>query len=158
MLRVTTKLSLVFFALLLIGALPVLGEESPLANMYVEYLKSEGYSPEVDKDGDVVFKYEGRTYYIGIDDDDPEFFIVVYPNFWEIESDAEKELALEIARKVTDTKKLAKVHLSGQGTNVSVRAGTLLKEPEDFKHVLPRMLNAIAIARQEFVKGMRGGD
>ena len=160
MLRVTTKLLLAFFALLLIGVSPAREAvaEGKLPDMYAEYLKSEGYSPKIDQDGDVLFKYEGRTYYIPIDEDDPEFFIVVYPNFWEVESNAEKELALKIAHKVTDTTKMAKVHLNSQGTNVSIRTGTLLKNPDDFKHVLPRMLNAIANARQEFIEGMRDGN
>ena len=41
---------------------------------YVYHLKSEGYKPEVDKDGDIEFKKEGRTYFIELYDED--FFII----------------------------------------------------------------------------------
>ena len=37
-----------------------------LQHMYVDYLAMEGYKPEVDADGDVRFKREGRTYFIGV--------------------------------------------------------------------------------------------
>lgn len=31
---------------------------------YLTFLKTEGFTPSVDNDGDVMFKYEGNTYYI----------------------------------------------------------------------------------------------
>ncbi|MDR2523446.1 MAG: hypothetical protein LBC93_07100 [Synergistaceae bacterium] len=156
--RVTTKLLLAFFALSLIGVCPVLGEaaESPLADMYAEYLKSEGYFPTVDKDGDVFFKYEGSAYFILVDEDDPQFFVVIYPTFWKIDSESEKTLARKVALEVTNSTKGAKVFLDRQEMNVSINAETLLKQPEDFKDVFPRILNMISSARKKFIKGMRG--
>ena len=156
--RVTAKLLVAFFALLLIGVYPVLGEaaESPLADMYVEYLKSEGYSPTMDKDGDVVFKYEGGAYFILVNEDDPQFFLVIYPTFWELDSEREKALARKVALEVTNSTKGAKVFLDRQETNVSINAETLLKNPEDFKDVFPRILNMISSARKKFIEGMRG--
>ena len=127
-----------------------------IADMYVEYLKSEGYLPTVDKDGDVVFKYEGSTYFISVDEDDPQFFEVIYPTFWELDSEREKALAQKVALKVTNSTKGIKVFLSRRETNVSISSETFLKNPEDFKDFFPRILNIIPFARKKFIEGMRG--
>jgi hypothetical protein len=49
-------------------------------NMYTAYLKGEGYTPESIKEG-VVFKAEGKTYVIMVDEGDEQFFRLVFPNF-----------------------------------------------------------------------------
>jgi hypothetical protein len=60
-----------------------------LQDMYISYLKEQGYQPDIDSDGDVTFKAEGGSFYIFVDEDDLELFRIVYPNFWEVESLAE---------------------------------------------------------------------
>ncbi|MDR0411474.1 MAG: hypothetical protein LBH75_05835, partial [Treponema sp.] len=47
-----------FFAAFSINA--QMSKES-LQQMYLTYLTGEGYSPEIDSDGDIKFKAEGRT-------------------------------------------------------------------------------------------------
>lgn len=44
------------------------------AQIYSKYLSQEGYVPTVDNDGDVIFKVEGKVYYISIDTKDELFF------------------------------------------------------------------------------------
>lgn len=82
---------------------------SPIANLCMEYLRKEGYLPKLDQDGDVVFKCEGRIYIVTADQNDPQFLRVVMPNFWEIESENERRLALEIANQVNERIKVVKV-------------------------------------------------
>ena len=63
-----------------------------LQDVYIKILKSEGYRPKIDNDGDVRFKKEGSTYYFSIDEDDSDFLRLVLTNIYEIdgEKDAEK--------------------------------------------------------------------
>ena len=84
-------------------------EYSPLANVYLEHLKDEGYRPALDDDGDIYFKKEGKTYLIILDEDDPTFFRLVFPNFWEIESDEERERVVHAASAATAATKVTKV-------------------------------------------------
>ncbi|MCL6595365.1 MAG: hypothetical protein K6V73_04045, partial [Firmicutes bacterium] len=56
------------------------------AQGYLEFLAEEGYRPRLDADGDVVFKVEGGAYYILLDEDE-EFFRLIYPNFWPLETE-----------------------------------------------------------------------
>ena len=59
------------------------------ARLYIDYLAHEGYRPTTDADGDVEFHYEGGYYYIDIETSDANYFQLVYPSFWRIESDEE---------------------------------------------------------------------
>lgn len=79
------------------------------SEMYRKYLTEEGYAPKIDDDGDVRFKYEGRYYFIAVDENDEEFFQLVFPNFWTIESDAERDKVAKAAIQATAKTKVAKV-------------------------------------------------
>jgi hypothetical protein len=60
-----------------------------LEYLYTEFLKDEGYRPEIRPDGMIHFKREGRTYVINVSETekDPQFFRVILPNIWKIDSE-----------------------------------------------------------------------
>ena len=156
---VASKMRLLLTVLLIfIFALtPVFAQEmtrEQLQKMYMDYLKSEGFSPSLDSDGDVMFKYEGGTYFIIVDEKDQEYFAMLYPNFWEIESQNEKERALLAAKEATRVAKVAKVYLTEDDTDVTMSAEIFLKTPSDFKSIFYRMLSTMTTARKTFVDKM----
>ena len=59
------------------------------AELYFNYLKEEGFLPRVDDDGDVVFKREGGTYFLKADEEDKQYFQLVFPAFWKLEDPGE---------------------------------------------------------------------
>jgi len=123
--------------------------------MYMAFLVEEGFRPKIEDDDDLVsFKYEGRTYYIIIDEEDEEFFRLVYPNFWEIEDESELAEAKEAAMYATAKTKVAKVFIT---TNNDVWATVELfcAPPETFKSVLSRCLSAVRSSIESFVSKMR---
>jgi hypothetical protein len=122
--------------------------------MYVTYLQEEGYQSNVDSDGDVVFRAEGRNFYIDIDGDDLESFRIVYPNFWEIESMEERIKAHEAAIYATRTTKVARVYITAWD-NTSIDANIFVGSPEDFKLHFRRMIDVILIARRDFIDKMQ---
>jgi hypothetical protein len=123
------------------------------AQMYLEYLRSEGYVPSIDGDGDVVFKYEGRTYYIIVSETDPEYFKLLFPNFWSLESPEEKVKAERSALIATLETKVAKV--SPVRENVVATIEMFCSPPESFKNVFPRSISALRSAVQTFVEKMK---
>ena len=152
------RLLLTVMLVFIFAAAPVFAEEmtkEQLQKMYVDYLKSEGFSPSLDDDGDVMFKYEGGTYFIIVDEKDQEFFAVLYPNFWEIESENEREQALLAAKEATRSAKVAKVYLIEDNTDVSLSAEVFLKTPSDFKGIFHRMMSSMTAARKVFVDKMQ---
>ena len=152
------RLLLTVLSILIFAATPVFAQEmtrEQLQKMYMDYLTSEGFAPSLDSDGDVMFKYEGGTYFIIVDDKDQIYFAMLYPNFWEIESEDEKEKALLAAKEATRTAKVAKVYLTEDNTDVTMSAEIFLKTPSDFKDTFYRMLSAMSAARRAFVDKMQ---
>ncbi|MDR3276120.1 MAG: hypothetical protein LBT11_02740 [Treponema sp.] len=119
------------------------------------YLGDNGYSPSINSDGDILFHYDDGNYYIFIEEDDPGFFWVVYPNFWPIESDFERAKVAAAASYASRMTKVAKVYISGSNNNnTSISVEILLRTPEDFKLFFNRILSIIASARNHFVQQM----
>ncbi|MDR0732293.1 MAG: hypothetical protein LBF63_11540, partial [Treponema sp.] len=135
------------FVLFPMRSLPAQTTKESLQNMYMDYLKGEGYTANIDDDGDVRFRYEGGTYYIIVLEGDPKFIRILYPNFWEIESEEELMRAYITASYVSRTTKIAKVFVNRNEDDVSIVAESLLNDPGDFRNHLTRLLSTIVTAR-----------
>jgi hypothetical protein len=144
----------VSFVLVSAAVLPAQTTRASLQTMYMDYLRGEGYVPSIDDDGDVRFRYEGGTYYIIVMEDDLKYLRILYPNFWEIESEEELLRAYSTASYVNRTTKIAKVFLNRSEDDVSIVGETLLDTPEDFKNFFKRILNAVGTAKADFREEM----
>ncbi len=111
-----------------------------------DFLADEGYRPELDKDGDILFKREGWSFFVLLDDNDKEFFRVLLPNIDHMEEGTSEDTviraALETARKI----KVAKVFIN-KGTAIHVSAELLCENVEAFTKVLSRTLDCCLAAR-----------
>ena len=127
--------------------------KAEVQEMYSSYLADEGYRPHVDSDGDVVFKHESKTYFVAVREDDPDYFTIVLPNFWEIENERERLQVLIAADEANAKSKVAKVFIIKDNTWAAIEL--FLSEPEGFKGVFPRSLRAIDNAVGNFTKKMQ---
>lgn len=132
---------------------PVTWTVEKMQESHMEFLRTEGYSPRVDEDGDVAFKFEGRTYYLLISEDDPNLMRLAYPNFWSIENEDERLRAQVAALKATKDTKVAKVFLTEKNTWAMV--SLFLAEPDDFHPVFSRCLSALRLSVNTFADTMR---
>ena len=123
------------------------------AEMYRSFLAEEGYTPTLDDDGDVQFKYEGGNYFISVDEKDEEFFRIVYPFFWSIENESERAKVTQAALIATAETKVAKVFPVRDNTWASIEM--FCSPPEVFKTVLGRSLRALRAAVQTFREKMQ---
>jgi hypothetical protein len=146
------KILFCFFGIILfcVNCLSAQMTTSQLQAMYSNYLREEGYQPSIDSDGDVLFKAEGRTFWIDVNERDLESFRIVYSNFWEIESLAEKLKVYEVVNYINRTTKVAKVFINSREDDVSVDANILIKNPEDFKLHFKRMVDVLLYVIREF--------
>lgn len=152
---VTRKLIVLFS--LFFGCLFVLSAQTrqQLQESYMTYLKNEGYNPTIDSDGDILFKSEGSSYYIYVNEDDLEFFRLVYLANYELETAREKTqfpLAIEYANKST---KVSKVTSRDDGGRIMISTEVFLGRPDDFRYVFKRMLSSNKAALSNFVEKMR---
>jgi len=130
-------------------------DKTERAKLYMDYLIAEGYRPYIDQDGDVVFKSEGRTYYIEVDEKDEEYFRLVFPNFWSIESDEELARVLYAANHATMATKVAKVYVRSDGKDTIAAIEMFVSPPENFKLTFSRAMSALRTGVNDFVNTMR---
>ncbi len=121
-------------------------------NMYTAYLKGEGYSPESIKEG-VVFKAEGKTYVIMVDENDEQFFRLVFPNFWSIDNDKERVKVVAASSQATAATKVAKIFPVENNTWGTIEL--FVASPDAFKGVFTRSMGALQAAVQNFVQAMK---
>ena len=118
------------------------GSGGSKSDLYNDFLRSEGYTTEVDDDGDITFKLEGGNY-----------FTVVFPNFWPIESEDERTATYIACCHATADTKGAKVYPLGD--NICASIEMFFGEPEDFKPVFKRALSTVQSAVAKFAEKMR---
>jgi len=148
---------LFLIGLLLTGCATGVRAQSPasreeLQKVYVDFLKQEGYVPDVNSDGNVEFKYEGGRYLIVIDPKDKNFFALVFPGFWKVEGDEQRQKALAAANQASMGTKVAKVFV-GKTTAIASFEG-FLKEPSDFATVFKRAIAGLRLAVKTFADEM----
>ena len=124
--------------------------KSERQDFYLTYLRSEGFQPAVDEDGDITFRYEGGNYYIYVEDNDTGYFQIVYPNFYRLETRAERTAAAAAASVVTRGIRVVKVYLNSSESNVSISAEMFVVNLTDFTQFFYRLLDIMNSARNEF--------
>jgi hypothetical protein len=138
------------FAFLLLGSVAITAEatQKQLQDKYSAILKEEGYAPKIDEDGDVQFKYEGKTYYILINEEDPTFFELIYPSFWKIESEEERSRAYIASSYATMDTKVAKIFPTETNTTATIEM--FVSDPGDIQQHLDRILRALRTAVEKY--------
>lgn len=126
-----------------------------LQSLYTEYLTAEGYRPEIDSDGDVSFKREGRTYFIDATaaEKDQKFFRVALPNIFPIENDAMRSKVLAAADYANAKLKVCKVYTVKDNVWLSVEL--FVDSPDDFKPVFARAMSTFDLTVLTFLEKVR---
>ena len=126
------------------------------AELYFNYLKEEGFLPRVDDDGDVVFKREGGTYFLKADEEDKQYFQLVFPAFWKLEDPGEDKKAREVINELNANLKVMKMFIVRDDVWASVE---MFVEPlESFRPVFGRALRLLANGASKFYAKMRPED
>ena len=121
---------------------------SERTSMYAAYLKEEGFSPTVNQYEDVEFKFEGLPCVIDIDHRDEEFFRIIVPNFFRVNDEDERALALAAANSATVKVKVVKIMVVGDYAWASIEM--FLASPDAFKAVFRRSLRALQAGMRHF--------
>ena len=123
------------------------------ADLYLNYLREEGYVPSLNESGDVVFKFQGATFVISVDEQDTQFFRLIFPNFWAIDTDEELAKALRTANQVNFMMKVGKILIVEN--NVWSVVELLLDSTPELSDVVPRALHIARQTAEEFGGAMR---
>jgi hypothetical protein len=121
----------------------------------LEWLESEGFRCDLDDEGDVHLRHEGRDVYILLDREDRTYIRYLLTDLWKCGGeDEERSTALVVANSLNYDLKVVKVTLHPSGS-VAATAELILEDLEAFQKATPRCLDLLGVARYEFRSRMR---
>ena len=122
-------------------------------DLYREHLASEGFRPEVDEDGDLSFRHEGKSLCIFVHEHDRSFFRLALPAFVECEGAEEEARALRVANRMNKAFKVGKLVIADGTAWANVEL--FLDDPAALRPVLDRCLDLVGSMAFDFRRLMR---
>lgn len=120
--------------------------------MVLNFLKQQGFCPEVDPDnGNILFKFQMANFLFVNNDEDEEFFQLVMPNIFDVTED-NREMALEAANKLNFSIKVVKASIVND--SIWLFFENLLDKTPDVSDILPRALQILQTARQQYYQNI----
>ena len=116
-------------------------------------LEKMGYSPEVDNDGDIMFRYQMKAIYVMIGDEEEPYISLMLPQFHEFE-EGQETLVLVTCNKMTRELKMAKIFIDQTFKNVSATCEFFYINEEALEQNLRHALQIIGVVRSVFRKDM----
>ncbi len=116
-------------------------------------LEKMGYSPEVDNDGDIMFRYQMKAIYVMIGDEEEPYISLMLPQFHEFE-EGQETLVLVTCNKMTRELKMAKVFIDQTFKNVSATCEFFYINEDALEQNLRHALQIIGVVRSVFRKDM----
>ncbi len=117
--------------------------------LIINTLEKIGYHPELDADGDVMFRYQMKYLYVMNTRDDEPFVTLLFPQFREVESGKEL-LVLGVCNKLTRDLKLAKVYIDRTFKNVTASCDFYYINEESLEDNIKRSLHLLSSIRTMF--------
>ena len=79
------------------------------ADLITAWLYNEGYKHEIDQDGDIHFRFNGKHMFFTVDEKDESYFRLIMPNVYEVEDNRVK--VLEACNTINRNYKVLKTYL-----------------------------------------------
>ena len=113
----------------------------------INVLERMGYKPKIDKEGDIMLRYQLKTLFFLVNDDDEENFVnVILPQFAEID-DGEETLYLAACNKVTRGTRMVKVYVDQTFKNITASCEFYYANDESLEFNLQKSLSMLSIIR-----------
>ena len=121
----------------------------------LDWFAEEGFRCDLDDDGDIHLRHEGRDVFVLLDADDPEYVRFLVPDVWKCNDEgAERSVALVVANSLNSSFKALKISLRSNGS-LYAAVELFLEGFDSFRNVAPRCLDLLGTATWEFRSRMR---
>jgi hypothetical protein len=127
--------------------------ETDLQELFIDVLEMINVEGEIDGDGDVQFEYQDHSYFLEVNENDTEFYRLVLPNIWPIESELERLKVFKAIDEVNKTKKVVKAYTTND--NVWITVEMFMDKPDNFIGSFERQFEVINGAVELFVEKMQ---
>jgi hypothetical protein len=119
--------------------------------LILQTLEKMGYKPEIDGDGDIQIRYQMKTIFVFVGDEEDSYVAVLLPQFHEI-AEGEETLVLATCNKMTRELKLAKVFVDQTFKSVSASCEFFYANEESLENSLDKSLQMLGVVRSQFRK------
>lgn len=116
-----------------------------------EFLKSQGLMPKIDEGNNIVFRYQMKTYVVLDPEEDEQFLRIAMPGIFEVDDNNRADV-LQVANNINKMYKIAKCIVLDE--TVWITTEQLIDSTPNFEDIIPRLLNIIFGAHQDFYKGL----
>lgn len=123
--------------------------------LILQILEKMGYKPEIDNDGDIMFRFQMKSVFVMTGDEDEKYVSVMLPQFHEI-VDGEETLVLAVCNKMTRELKLVKVYVDQTFKNVTATCEFFYANEETLEECLVHSLELLGVVRSVFRKDKTG--
>lgn len=125
------------------------------AKVFHDFLADEGFRPELTEHFDVMFKFEGGTYFIVPDADDRQYFQLSYMYFWEIENEQELENAYFACNEANRMTKTVKLSVTESKEDTCAYIELFVDDPKHLQPVFNRCMSALKAGVNRFRSQMQ---
>jgi len=120
--------------------------------IYEQWFKANGIIYHIDKDSDLVFKYQTCSFYIINPKSDKQYLNIVLPSIWSIDSDEERADALKVANDLNMNRKALKVFVGPESVHLTVEM--FIDNTPDVEDFMERLLDILVGGRMLFYQKM----
>lgn len=119
--------------------------------LILRVIEGLGYKPQVDDDGDVMIRYQMKTIFVLVGDEDDTYTLLTMPNFCDVEDGAE-HIALAVCNKLTRDLRLAKVYVDQTFKYVSANCEFYYTDEASLKLNIENSLKILGVVRTLYKK------
>lgn len=117
--------------------------------MILKVIEDLGYKGKADDVGDVMVRYQMKTIYFMMGDEDEPYIAALYPQFSEIE-EGEETLTLAVCNKVTREVKLAKVYIDQTFKSVTASCEFFYTDEDSLRANIEYSLRIMGVIRSAY--------
>lgn len=125
--------------------------EKNFTNQVLNYLRTEGYAPSLDSDGDVKFKSEGDTYFVICEEYADGMYVKVL-TFLGGEGTARRAL-LEGVNNGVSSYKFLRAYV-GKDNDIVYECASYFSNFYQFKNLFPRFMNVMKAGEKAIISGV----
>lgn len=118
------------------------------SNIY-QYLRTEGYVPEIDSDGDIKFKKEGDTFFVSVSKSDTSPYYVSLLSYYNYEKALSKE---KIAAALEELNLWKGVKVVLFSDSFAIQGSMFVNNAEAFTSVMPKLFSIMRSVEQELAE------
>lgn len=117
--------------------------------MIMAAIEDLGYKPQVDECGDVFVRYQMKTIYLMVGQDEEPYVATVLPQFADV-NEGEEATTLAICNKVTREVKLVKVYIDNTFKKVSASCEFFYTDENCLKESIGHALSILGVVRSTY--------